>query len=208
MATPIFVTVLQDNTFNYAIPLPKFPKLRVVIGEDIVSELKPLKTAVPQLAPPGAIGGGSAAMLQNNNNASADNLWIAETIAQVVTAMAVASNTTNPFATEKASVTAFSTGGQSSAVLLTKYISTVTAAANADSVKLPAAASSANLVFCVLNTGSPTHSAAVWPTSGDAIYDATQNANSTINTLVSVPGGGFTYFWCDGVKWYTITQVI
>ena len=94
-------------------------------------------------------------------------LWESESIGQGFSGQLPTVSTTN-------GITAFSTGGQASAVLLTTVINRVTtvAAAN-DSVKLPAAV--AGLVITVTNAAA-VNSMNLFPNTGDAINALAANA--------------------------------
>lgn len=84
-------------------------------------------------------------------------------------------------------ITAFATGGQASAVALTKSINRVTVCATAgDSVKLPAAV--AGKTITVLNQGAA--SLAIFPATGEVIDALSANAS------VSLPAAGTMVFTC------------
>ncbi len=84
-------------------------------------------------------------------------------------------------------ITAFATGGQSSAVALTSDFNTITVCATAaDSVKLPTAVAGMRIV--VANAGAAY--ASVFPISGDAIDSL------AVNTSVSLPTGSSLTFIC------------
>ena len=95
-------------------------------------------------------------------------------------------------------VTAFATGGQSSATAITKRFTNVSVCATAfDSVKLPAAAQ--GTVITVLNTGAATCS--IFPASGDSINAMAVNLSVDLPPLCQI-----TFFAKDGTVWYTDPQ--
>lgn len=102
--------------------------------------------------------------------------------------------TTQEVHTSTATITAFSGGGQASAVLLTATYSEVTVvAATGDSVKLPAAV--AGLVITVRNNDSA-EAMDVFPNTDDTLNGGSANAAESLAAGVSI-----TYVATDAVDW-------
>ena len=195
------LTVLRTNDTDYFGNTGKPVIKSSMIPEDAAGLLSSIKSASTVWSTAaGSLPGGCSITLTKPNDAYSDIVWIAETMPQVQTALSKATNTTNAYATESAAVTPHPGGGQSSAVLLTKYFSTTSPAADHDSVILPAASASTNLVFCI-NNGASTHITDVYPGTGDIIN------NLAANAVYSVPAGVIIYLWCNGTQWFTIPMV-
>jgi hypothetical protein len=196
------LTVLRTNNNDYYANNGKPAIKSVVIPEDasgLISAIKSTTTVWSTAA--GSLPGGCSISLSRPNDAYSEVIWVAETMPQIQTALSKATNVTNAYATESGTATAHSGGGQGSAVLLTKYFTTITTAGSADSVKLPLAASNVNVVFAAVNTGGTPAALAVFPSTGDIID------NNSANASVTVAAGAIVYFWSNGVQWYSVPMV-
>lgn len=195
------LTVLRTNTTDYYANNGKPVIKTVAIPEDMSALLSGIKSAsTVWTTSAGSLPGGSSISLSRPNDAVSEIIWVAETMPQIQTALLKATNVTNAFATEAIAVTPHSGGGQGSAVLLTKYFSTTSPAADNDSVILPTAASSVNVVFCI-NNGAATHITGVYPATGDAINNLAANAEFAVAATTIV------YLWSNGVQWFSIPMV-
>jgi hypothetical protein len=195
------LTVLRTNNTDYYATIGKPSIKSVAIPDDLSAVISSIKSATTVWSTAaGSLPGGCSITLTRPNDAYPEVIWVAETMPQIQTALSKATNVTNLYATESAAVTPHSGGGQGSAVLLTKYFSTTSPNADNDSVLLPLAASSTNLVFLV-NNGAAAHITAVFPSTGDIINSL------AANTALAVAAGAQVYFWSNGVQWYSCAMV-
>lgn len=194
------LTVLRTNSTDYYATTGKPSIKTVAVPEDLSAVISSIKSAITVWSTAaGSLPGGSSITLSRSNDAYPEVIWVAETMPQIQTALSKATGVTNAYATESIAVTPHSGGGQGSAVPLTKYFTTASPAANGDSVLLPLAANSTNKVYLIDNTAA--FSTAVFPTTGDIID------NNAANASVSVLATSITYFWSNGVQWYSIPMV-
>ena len=195
------LTTLRTNTTDYYANTGK-PAMKYYDTDDLAGTITPIKSAATVWSTAaGSLPGGTGISLINVNKAYDEPIIVAETGPQIETAIAEATGVTNAYATESIAITAHAGGGQTSAILLTKYFSVITTASAADSVKLPLAASFTNKVFATVNTVANNAALAVFPSTGDIID------NNSANASESVAAGTIAYFWSNGTQWYSIPLV-